>query len=255
MTTLIFVVLVSLGLVFLWGLFAPRSQWRVLASWSYRDEYRDEPTRFSFLLYQIIAVIGIASMVVSGVLVYRVQLANEPVPPSPLTTAQELWGNPVPVVVNRVVTSVDSVPSNLVDQPILAYQKMSGKTRQPPYLFGLKLFSMWQATDDNGLVGADPGPGFTALDTANLVVEVAGDPKCFPHAVVVKETESSVSVGVYYGQLNPKDGSNAEHVGECNVLASALNVPTLIPIPLSGPLGDRPVLTLDGEPIREVASE
>lgn len=252
MTTPVLIVLVSLGAIFLWGLLAPRSQWRALASWSFRDPYVNEPSGTAFLLHRVVAAIGIASMVVSGVLVYQVQLANRPVSPPPPTTAEMLWGTPVPVVVNRVVQSEGDIPAGLVDQPIIAYQEMIGKTRQPPYLFGLKQFKMRDATEKNGLVGTDPRPGFVALDSAMLVVEVFGAPKCFPHAVVVRESEDTVAVGVYYGQASPKDGSNAANLATCNVLASALNAPTLIPIPLADPLGHRTLTTLNGEAILNV---
>lgn len=241
--------------MFVWGLLAPRSQWKILASWSVSDPYANEPSGVAFLLQRVAAALGIVSMVVSGVLVYQVELARQPPPPSPPTIAETLWGKPVPVVVNRVVRASGDVPAGLVDQPIIAYQEVSGKSRQPPYLFDLKKFSLPDATEENGLVGADPKPGFAALDSAMLVVEVYGDPKCFPHHVTVRESDDSVAVGVYYGQASPKDGSNAANVTACSVLASAANTPTLIPIALSGPLDHRAVTTLDGTPIREVVLE
>ncbi|MCC6270836.1 MAG: hypothetical protein IT190_06130 [Microbacteriaceae bacterium] len=251
MATLTLIVLVSLGIVFLWGLLSPRSQWRVLVSWSYRDPYRNEPTGIVYGLYRVIAVIGIASMVVSGVLVYRVQLENEPKPPVPPTAVELMWGSPEPVVVNRVLQPVKTPPTGLVDQPILGYQGMVGKTRQPPYLFSLAHFDIPEAITDNGLIGTDPSVGLVALDTAGLVVRVAGDPQCFPHAAVVKETDDTVTIGIYYGRAKPT-GSNVGNVDQCQVLASALNVSTIIPIPLVEPLGDRAVRTLDGSPIRRV---
>lgn len=251
MATLTLIVLVSLGTVFLWGLLSPRSQWRALVSWSYRDPYLNEPTGIAYGLYRVVAVIGIVSMVVSGALVYRVQLENQPEPPVPLTKAELMWGVPAPVVVNRVLEPLETPPKGLVDQPILGYHGMDGKTRQPPYLFSLAHFDIPEAITDNGYIGVDPSVGLVALDTAGLVVRVAGDPQCFPHAAVVKETDDTVSVGIYYGRAKPT-GSDVDNVDQCQVLASGLNVSTIIPIPLVEPLGKRVVQNLDGSPIRRI---
>ncbi len=249
--TPILVVLVSLGIIFLWGFLSPRTQWRVLISWSYRDPYLHEPTGFAYALYRVIAIIGIASMVMSGVLVNQVQHQSEPVPPVPPTTAELLWGSPAPVVVNRVFVPLAEPPVGLVDQPILGYQDMTGRTRQPPYLFSLATFGMPEATKENGFIGTDPRVGLVALDLAELVVRVAGDPKCFPQAAVVRETGSTVFVGIYYGRAKPTD-SAVDGVIQCNILASGTNISTIIPISLVEPLGKRSVVTLDGSPIMRV---
>lgn len=249
--TPILIILVSLGIVFLWGFLSPRSQWRALISWSYRDPYLNEPTGFAYVMYRLVSVIGIISMVVSGVLVYQVEQASAPVPPVPPTTAELLWGSPEPVVVNRVVQPLTAPPTGLVDQPILGYQDMTGRTRQPPYLFSLKNFSMPDAIIENGFIGTDPSVGLIALDTAKLVVRVAGDPQCFPHAAVVQETTAAVYVAIYYGRALPT-GTEVEGADQCNVLASSMNVSTIIPIPLVEPLGRRDVVTLNGSPIKRV---
>lgn len=251
-TTLLIVVLVSLGTVFLWGFLAPRSLWRALSSWSYGDPHLNEPTGIGYALYRVIAVIGITSMVVSGVLVYRVQLEAQSVPPVPATKAELLWGSPEPVVINRVVTPLRAAPTGLVDQPILGYHGMNGTTRQPAYLFYLDYFDLPEAIPANGFIGSDPTVGLVALDTAELVVRVAGDPQCFPHAVVVNESNSSVRVGVFYGRAMPDSKKPPPNIMTCNVLASGLNVSTIIPISLVEPLGDRSVRNLDGSPIKRV---
>lgn len=252
MTTLLLVVLASLGVILLWGLISPRSQWRVLVSWSYRDPHADEPTGSAYAVYRVVAALGIATMVTSGFLTYRANLESLPPPPVPPTAAERMWGSPEPVVVNRVVTPVSTPPADLVDQPILGYQTLDGQTRQPPYLFGLATFDHDSANTEDGYIGSDPSTGLVALDTARLVVRVEGDPLCFPHAAVVRETAESVSIAVYYGQANPPDGSNAENLANCNTRASGASISTLIPIQLAGPLKDRKVLTLDGDPIRPV---
>lgn len=254
MTTLPLIVLTSLGALFLWGFLSPRSQWRILASWSYKDPYRNEPTGGIYTLYRVISVIGIASIVVSGVFVYRAQSEKVQPPPLPPTTAELIWGTPDPVVINRVLTSVSKAPAGLVSQPILGYQNMTGSIRQPSYLFSLANFSMSQALDANGYIGVDPGPGLVALDSAKLVVRVLADPMCFPHAAVVKETSATVSLAIYYGRALPHPKSPPANLNDCNVLGGSGKVSTLIPIPMVEPLGVREVLALDGTPIPRVES-
>lgn len=252
MTALLLVVLVSLGVVFLWGLLAPRSQWRMLVSWSYRDPHANEPSGSAYTLYRVVAALGIATMVVSGLLAYRSWADNEPPPPLPPTAVERMWGAPDPVVVNRVISPLETPPPGLVTQPILGYQAVSGQTRQPPYLFGLDVFDLGAATTENGYIGTDPATGLVALDTAGLVVWVAGDPLCFPHAAIVREDKDAVRVAIFYGRADLPDGSNAERLADCNTRASGRNVSVLIPLPLNAPLRDRAVLTLDGDAIRAV---
>lgn len=253
MTTLILIVLGSLGTVFLWGLMAPRNLWRAFVSWSYRDPYLNEPTGNAYGLLRVVSVIGITTMVVSGVLVYHDQLANAPLKVPAPTTAELLWGSPEPVVVNRVVQPVKKAPDGFVDQPILGYQDVIGKMRQPSYLFSLAHFDVPGATTDNGYIGVDPIFGLVALDSAQLVVRVAGDPQCFPHAAVVKQTGRTVSIGIYYGRAMPDPSAPPEDLAECRVLASGHNISTIIPIQLTDPLGKRDVVALDGSPLRRVA--
>lgn len=252
MTALLLIALVSLGVVFLWGLLAPRSQWRVLVSWSYRDPHANEPTGSSYTLYRVIAALGIVTMIVSGLLAYQSWAAHQPPPKPPPTAVERMWGDPAPVVVNRVVHALENAPAGLVEQPILGYQAVSGQTRQPLYLFTLATFDLDSATVENGYIGSDPTTGLVALDTAGIIVHVAGDPQCFPHAAVVREDKVAVRIAVYYGQPKLPDGSNAADVADCNTRASARNVSTLIPLPLNAPLGDRDVQTLSGDAIRSV---
>jgi len=246
------VLLGSLGALFLWGVLAPRSQWRVLLSWTYRDPHTNEPTGVAYVLYRVVAMLGIVAMAISIVGVSRVQHEEQPDAYVPPTAVERMWGTKAPVVVNRVVTPETRVPKGYVDQPILGYQPVEGKRRQPPYLFSLPNLSLESATTRNGYVGVDPPTGLAALDNAQLVVEVAGDPLCFPHHVVIVETESAVRIAVYYGQADPQDGSNADAVADCEVKASAKAITTLIPIQLGNGLGERVVQSLSGDPIREV---
>ena len=242
----------SLGVLFLWGMLAPRSQWRLLVSWTYRDPHANEPTGFAFGLYRVVAALGIATMVVSMLGGIRIERQRAPDPSAPPTAVERMWRSKTPVVVNRVVTSEQQVPQGLVDQPILGYQALDGARRQPPYLFSLPTFNLKSATTRNGLIGVDPPTGLTALDSAQLVVEVSGDPLCFPHDAVVLEGESSVQIAIYYGQSNPAAGSTAKNLANCNTQPGADAVATLIPIRLGDVLGDREVQTLGGAPVSRV---
>lgn len=242
----------SLGVLLLWGMIAPRSQWRLLISWTYRDPHGGEPTGFVYGLYQVVAALGIVTMIVSGASVYRVEQVRRPDAHAPPTPVERMWGAKNPMVVNRVVTPVTQVPKGFVDQPILGYQTLDGKRRQPPYLFGLPSLSLSLATTRNGLVGVDPPTGLAALDMAHLVVEVAGDKKCFPHHVVVIESESTVRIAVYYGQSNPADGSNSANIADCDTSGGPHAITTLIPIELRDALGGRDLQTLGGKAIRIV---
>ncbi len=191
-------------------------------------------------------------MIVSGASVYRVEQVRRPDANSPPTPIERMWGAKNPKVVNRVVTPITQVPTGFVDQPILGYQTLDGKRRQPPYLFSLPSLSLKLATTRNGLVGVDPPAGLAALDMAQLVVEVTGDKKCFPHHVVVIESGSTVQIGVYYGQSDPADGSNSLNIDDCDPSGGANAITTLIPIRLSDTLSGRDVQTLDGKAIRKV---
>ncbi len=242
----------SLAVLFLWGVVSPRSQWRVLASWTYRDPHANEPAGTAYVLYRLIAALGIIAMIVSAVGVRNALTEAEPPPNAPPTAVDLMWGTPNPVVLNRVITPETRAPKGYVVQPILGYQAVDSKRRQPPYLFSLGTLSLDTATTRSGLVGVDPPTGLTALDTAQLVVEVAGDPVCFPHHVVVLETESTVKIAVYYGQPLPEDGDGAAELAECETKTSGVSVKTLIPIRLSNGLGTREVQTVAGEPIPEV---
>lgn len=242
----------SLGVLFLWGVVSPRSQWRVLASWTYRDPRANEPAGPAYALYRVIAAIGIVTLVVSTVGVVSAQQSAHPPAGSPPTAVERMWGTNAPLVINRIVTEETRAPIGYVLQPILGYQPVDGKRRQPPYLYSLPTFSLATATTRNGFIGVDPPIGLTALDSAQLVVEVAGDQICFPHHVVVIETDTIVRIAVYYGQPNPEDGSNKYALAECATKQSPTSVTTLIPIHLSNGLGVREVQSLVGDPIPAV---
>lgn len=248
----LFVVAATLAALLVWALVAPRLLWRTVIGWSYRDAYRNEPSAAVFGLYRLVALIGIVVVVITVIAV------NQPNPgdataQEPHTPVEKMWGVPAPVVIDRVVTPLADAPVDLVDQPVLAYQAVDGTRRQPSYLFALHKFAQKDAVDANGLVGVPPPPGLVALDTADLVVRVNGDRRCFPQQVVVREEGDVVRVGVYYGQANPSDGSNLVHVRDCDPTPDGrTGVSVLVPVRLSDDLGSREVQWLDGTPVKRV---
>lgn len=242
----------SLGAFFVWGLLAPRSQWAVLVSWSYRDPYRYQPSSTVFGVYRALAALGVLAVVSTGVAVYQPGLDPQPRPTNSLSPTERMWGAPVPAVVNRVIDAQDTAAVGLVNQPVLGYQAIDGAQRQPTYLFTLPAFTRPDATDANGYIGRSPSPGLTALDTANLVVQVSGDPLCFPQQLILVENTKTVQIGVFYGQPNPSDGSNAVNLANCNPKpAKQAFVSLLIPVRLASPLGSRQLQSLDGKALHE----
>ena len=239
-------------MLLLWALLAPRLLWRTVIGWSYRDAYRNEPSAAVFGLYRLVALIGIVAVVATGIAV------NQPKPggaaaQEPHSAVEKMWGVPAPVVVNRVVIPLNEAPVGLVDQPVLAYQAVDGTRRQPSYLFSLHELKQQNAVDTNGLVGVPPPAGLVALDTADMVVQVNGDRRCFPQQVVVREEDDVVRVGVFYGQANPSDGSNVLHVRDCDPTPEGrARVSVLVPLQLSDALGTREVQWLDGTPVKRV---
>jgi hypothetical protein len=253
MVDFLFVVaVVSLAVLFFWAILAPRRFWRILIGWSYRDPSRNEPSAAVFGLYRTVAFVGIVALVSTGVAIN--QPASDPpeqasAPPS---AVQRMWGSPAPLVVDRVVVPHSEPPIGLVRQPLLGFQPVEGARRLPGYLFGLRVFERDDAVEANGLMGVPPPPGLVALDTADLVLHVNADRRCFPHEVVVNESAKSVRVGIFFGQANPRDGSNAARVAECDPEPERAGVSLLVPVTLSDALGDREVQDLDGRPVRRV---
>jgi hypothetical protein len=236
----------GLAALTVWGFISPRGQWRVLAAWSRREPYANEPGAAMVAVQRVVAAAGIVVLAACGWAMYssyRASLPDDVRPPGPI---EQMWGSPAPVVVDRVFTPVGSPPASLVKQPILGYQAVNGGSRDPQYLFSLDHLKVKNADESVGYIGRDPQPGLSALDTADLVVEVRGDAACIPQQVVVAEDDETVRIAVYYGQPNPTDGSNAVNLAHCNVKPSAAkSTPVLLPIDLATYLGDRKVVTFD----------
>lgn len=219
----------------------------MLAAWSRREPYAYEPGSAMVAVQRVVAAAGIVALGACGWGMYSNYRASLPGNASPPGPVEQMWGSPAPVVVNRVFSPVGAPESALVNQPILGYQPVNGGSRDPQYLFSLDHLKVTDANKSVGYIGRDPQPGLSALDTADLVVELRGDSACIPQQAVVTEDDETVRIAVYYGQPNPTDGSNAVNLSHCNAKPpAARSTPVLVPIDLATFLGDRTVVTFDG---------
>jgi hypothetical protein len=207
-------------------------------------------------IHRVVAGIAIVSLAFTGVSYEqgKGQPENVPVVRSTADPLRQLWGTPDPVVVNRVISPVTDAPADLVPLPVLRFQVTDGTHRDPSYLFDLGTFQPPKAKGGDGYVGTDPAVGLTALDTANLVVQVRADKRCIPKQVLVVQSSSAVVVAVYYGRPGSAAVSAADLATLCNAGASG-SVSTLVPIHLSAAVGTRAVVNLDGVPIARAVSK
>ncbi|HRN28792.1 MAG TPA: hypothetical protein PK890_03685 [Terrimesophilobacter sp.] len=241
---------VVLGVLFVWGLVAPRSQWRLLLSWTYREPQSDAPSGWAFGVQRVVAGLGIAGLLAGGGLAWQRYLDALPEPPPPPNPIEQMWGDAGTVVVNRVVAPSSSVPSGLVRVDPSAYHAMDGQRRQPAYLFSVPTMGVPHGEDAGGLVGEAPAPGLVGLDTARVVVLVSADSACIPREVFLQEGPSTVRVAVYFGRPDLADGTEHWSGRESCKPGSSGARSLLIPLPLATPLGERLVTDLDGVPLR-----
>lgn len=241
----------TLGLLLLWGLFAPRSSWRVLTGWSVSDPHGNEPGAASYGIRR--AVAGAGTIAMAGIVVVATSsyVANLPKPVPPPSPIQVMWGSPDPQVVNRVVNPLPAAPAGLVEIPILGYQAFPA-SGPPSYLTRLKQFSRLGVTAIPGYIGRDPDATLAAIDTASMVIHVRGPILCIPRQAVVIETQSTVQIGIFYGLPDAADGAAVDSVAGCPA-DSTLTGSLLIPITLGAPLGDREVQSLTGQPLESVS--
>ncbi|MDO7881268.1 hypothetical protein [Antiquaquibacter soli] len=243
------IVAFSLGLLFLWGLVAPRGQWRSLVGWSVADEHDAEPGGTAYGVRRLVSGLALVSLLAVVGVSASSAIARTPTQERPETPLQAMWGTVAPTVVNRIVTSAPGAPPGLVEIPVAAYQDFEDDI--PGYVTRLREFELLGDADPNGLVGDLPPVGNGALDFADIVINVRGPILCIPRAVVLVQTDTEVRVGVYYGLPTADDGTERDSVAGCPV-DSTVTGSILIPLQLAAPLGERPVVALDGTPISEV---
>lgn len=240
---------VLLGIVLLWGLVAPRSQWRVLAGWSTTRPYADEPSGAAYGARRIVSAVGVAGVVAVLAVGSSALLPRGPGDALPLPPVEQMWGTPPPRLVDRVITPVDAPPPGLVEFPVLGYQDLVDGA--PDYLRDLRPFTLLGDADAPGYIGEVVDEGSTATGLADLVVHVRGPLLCIPRDAVVVETDTTVQIAVYYGLPVAVDGTAPDSVAGCAPDA-AVTGSVLIPLVLAAPLGDREVQGLDGAPLEQV---
>ena len=248
----VFVVLAAtLGVVFLWGMIAPRSQWRALTSWSVSDPHSAEPGAAAYGWQRVLSGIGVLLLLtVTGVAVIPGLLYSAQSVPG-LTPIEQMWGSPQPQIVNRTVTAVGAPPAGLVEVPVLGVQVFDEDDGPPSYLVDLKDFVRLGTAEIPGLVGTNPDVGFSAMDFADLVVNVRGAVLCVPRQVLVVESETVIQIAVYYGLPDPGDGSVPDNAAACSP-DSAVTSSLLIPLTLGSPVGDRVIQGLAGNDLNLV---
>ena len=260
MTWVFGVLAASLGIFLLWGLLAPRSQWRALAAWTVSNPHANEPGGSSYGWRRLLSGLGVLGLAVVGALAATPGLlAALPQDERIVSPVQEMWGSPAPQVVDRLVYGSATPPAGLVEFPVLGYQDLDELDVLPPYLLDLTGYALLGDTSPAGYIGSSPGEGYSALGPADLVVEVRGPVLCIPRQAVVVETETTVTIAVYYGLPDPAVSADPDapappapdHAAGCKVDDSVTGS-VLIPIILASNLGDRTVVTLDGSDIRKV---
>ncbi|CAN5195445.1 hypothetical protein BH11ACT5_BH11ACT5_10890 [soil metagenome] len=259
MTWIFGVLATSLGIYLLWGLLAPRSQWRALAAWSVSNPHAHEPGGSAYGWRRLLSGLGVLGLAVVGIFAATpgllAALPDEERVDSPVTI---MWGSPDPQMVNRAVYGSSAPPARLVEFPVLGYQDLDELDELPPYLLDLKEYALLGNTSPSGYIGSAPAVGFSGIGTADLVVNVRGPVLCIPREAVVIETDTAVQIAIYYGLPNPKASKNPakptpvpDHEKGCRLDDSVVGS-VLIPITLSAELGDRTVETLNGDPISKV---
>lgn len=255
MNLLLVVVLGGLTILTAWGFVAPRSQWRALTGWSYREQAGGEPGAIIVGIHRCVAGIALGTLVtlavggasVAGGAIGPNRHASERTITDPVRL---LWGSPDPMVVNRVFVPVNTPPTGLTRSTGLRYQAVSPKNRSPQYLFSLGIYARPHASATDNFLGADPTVGFTALDTANIVVQVRADSRCTPQQVFVVESSTAIALAVYYGRPAGESLDAKALAAPCDPKATGdKSSSVLIPIDLGAPIGDRAVLNLEGTSI------
>ncbi|MCY7411937.1 MAG: hypothetical protein LH471_02700 [Salinibacterium sp.] len=253
-------VAVALTCLAFWGLVHPRSQWRVLQSWSASDTHRAEPGGASYRARRIlsgIALLAVASILLSTALPKLIEPRHESAP----TLIEVMWGSPEPRLLDRVVGAGATVPEGMVAATIFGYQAI-GADGPPVYLLDVPRYSRLGVAVPPGLVGNFPGDGFTAAGSAEILINVLGPLLCIPREVVIEETETTVRIAVYFGLPDAPAGSvpdpeavdavpvDADAAAAAAAAACQQDAPIkeslLMPLELSAELGDRSVETATG---------
>lgn len=237
-----------LGLVFLWGLISPRSQWYALVGWTRSNPRETEPGSVAYGVSRFVSLLGLLALGIIGASAFAGTLDLSPRGPGRATTVEEqVWGQPRSFVVDRVFTPGAAPPEGLVEQQIDGYQTVDPESTSPEYLWEMGKVRSAGLAAQPGFLGVEPVEGIVALDTADLVVHVRGDDRCIPQTVVISPVDGGVQIGVFFGQPRPADGSNDTDVANCDPGPPVARTRGyLIPVDLETPLGERMLQSLAG---------
>ena len=252
MNTVVGVAAVATTLLLLWGLLAPRANWSSLVAWSTSDPRAAEPGWTSYLVRRLLFGFGLLGLLGLGAAAVVTWLLNPPLYAKPPTAVQLMWGSAPPAVVDRVITPLADPPAGYSEVPVLGYQVVTDDDGPGDYLRFLEPFELLGGKRDMpGLIGQNPGDGYSAMDTAELILNVRGPLLCIPRSAIVKETLDSVTVAVYYGLPDQPAGTAIDNAVSCPADAP-VTASVLLAIELHEELGGRKVIMLNGDEIPEV---
>lgn len=245
---------VPLGVAAVWAIFAPRSQWRSLFSWSVANAHSSEPGGAAYAYRQILATIALGLAVAMVVFAVIASSAREPQVSQHVTDIESMWGAPTPLLVYRTFQTATTPDEAFVDVPIENYLPVNDEERAPLYLLDLEPFSRLGTTSIPGYIGSEPSETDSTISRADVVLHVRGPLLCVPRRVVAIETPDRVQLSVQYGLPNPSDGSSPDNVAACPI-GEDLTGSVLIPVRLNDPIGERSVEALDGTLLAMAGSE
>lgn len=241
----------GLALVLLWGLLRPRSLWRALVGWSVSDVHRHEPGGGSYTVRRLLCLLGLLGLAGVWVAGSLPQWTSPPVSlPAPNAVAL-MWGDPAPRIIDRVITAREEPPQDAVAVPVVGYQVFEQGSDAPTYLISLNRYDRLGDPAPDRLIGADPGEGFTAWGSADLLLHVRVPLLCVPQAVVVIERAATVEVAVFAGTPDADAADPEQRAAACGEQTSVTES-LLLPIRLDDPLSWRALRTLDGDDIERV---
>ena len=236
-----------LGAILLWGLVSPRTQWRVLIGWSTSDPDRAEPGDSVHGVTRLLCLLGLLGLLaVAGVQVWNT-VSHQPRSAPAATALEDMWGDPVPGLLDRLVTPAAAPPVELAPGTISGVQDLD-RGSAPDYLVAMPRWEFLGEAEPLGVIGNYPGDGFTAYGLSDVLVAAVGPLGCIPRGAAVSETDGVVQIGVYWGV--PGAGAQ-DHVGACSTVDS-LRQTVLVPIQLAAPLEGRDVVTFEGVPVPPV---
>lgn len=252
MNTVVGVAAVATTLLLLWGLLAPRANWSSLVAWSTSDPRAAEPGFTSYLVRRLLFGFGLLGLVGLGAAMVITWLLNPPLHAKPPTPVQLMWGHAPPVVLDRVITPLAEPPAGYTEMPVLGYQEVDDEKGPGDYLRFLEPFELLGGKRDMpGLIGQNPGDGYSAMDTAELILNVRGPLLCIPRGAIIKETIDSVTVAVYYGLPDQPPDTAIDNAVSCPADAT-VTTSVLLAIELQEEVGARKVIMLDGTEIPQV---